>query len=238
MVKGYTAKITRADADTHIETPEGIELVMPLADPVARGYAFAIDFALRLGIVWIAAASMSVMGGAGIGMFLVLLFFVWWGYYVLFEMWWDGSSPGKRAMKLRVVNDDFTPINFSASLIRNLLRTADLMPGCYGLAAATMLCNRNNKRLGDIAAKTVVVSLQRPRYRQISVGETALPPDVVLTQEEQRRIVDFARFYEVNSSDRANEIAFHLSEAMNERNVNQLTTRLRRYAKWFLGENT
>lgn len=229
--------ITRADSDTRIETPEGIELVMPLADPVARGYAFAIDFMLRLGIIWIGAIALSAMGAAGTGLFLVVLFVVWWGYYVIFEMWWNGSSPGKRAMKLRVVNDDFTPINFSASLIRNLLRTADMMPGCYGLATATMLCNRDNKRLGDIAAKTVVVSLQRPHYRQISVGETALPPDIVLTQDEQRRIVDFARFYEVNSTERANEIAYHLSDALNERNVNRLTTRLRRYAKWFLGEH-
>lgn len=229
--------MNRADSDTHIETPEGIELVMPLADPVTRGYAFAIDFVLRLGLIWISAIALSTVGGAGVGLFLVLLFVTWWGYYVIFEMWWDGSSPGKRAMKLRVVNDDFTPINFSASLIRNLLRTADLMPGCYGLAAVTMLCNGNNKRLGDIAAKTVVVSLQRPHYRQISVTETALPPDVVFTQKEQRRIVDFARFYEVNSTERANEIAYHLSEALNEPNVNQLTTRLRRYAKWFLGEH-
>lgn len=228
----------RVDSDTHIETPEGIELVLPLADPVTRGFAFAIDFALRLGIVWLGAAIFfTALRGAGIGLVFLLLFFVWWGYYVIFELWWDGSSPGKRAMKLRVVNDDFTPINFSASLIRNLLRTADIMPGFYGLAAATMLINNKNQRLGDIAAKTLVVSTQRPPSRQISVGETALPPDIIFTQEEQRRIVDFARFYEVGSSERANEMAYHLSEALQEPDVNRLTTRLRRYAKWFLGEH-
>lgn len=118
-------KKARADSDTHIETPEGIELVMPLADPVARGFAFAIDFFLRAGVMWISAAGMAAMGEAGIGLFLVLLFLVWWGYYVFFEMWWNGSSPGKRAMKLRVVNDDFTPINFSAPLIHNVLRITD-----------------------------------------------------------------------------------------------------------------
>lgn len=229
-------KPQRADSDSHIETPEGIELVMPLADPVARAYAFAIDFAIRLFIIWIAAMTLGFLGQVGQGVMLILLFFIMWGYFVLFEMWWDGTSPGKRIMKLRVVNDDFTPINFSASLVRNLLRTADIMPGCYGFAILTMLFNKDNKRLGDIAAKTVVISTVRPRYRNIAVSETALAPDVMLTQAEQRRVIDFARFYEVNSGERSNEIAFHLREAMNEPDITKLTTKLRRYAKWFLGE--
>lgn len=227
---------SRADSDTRIETPEGIELVMPLADPVARAYAFAIDFAIRLAVMWVAAMLLGMLGQVGTGIILIVIFFLMWGYFVLFEMLWDGSSPGKRIMKLRVVNDDFTPVNFSSSLIRNLLRTADIMPGCYGFAISTMLFNRDNKRLGDIAAKTVVISIERPKYRRIDVGETALPPDVILTQREQRRIIDFARFYEVNSNERANEIAYHLSETLDEPDVNKLVTRLRRYAKWFLGE--
>lgn len=227
---------SRADSDTRIETPEGIELVMPLADPVARAYAFAIDFAIRLAVMWVAAMLLGMLGQVGTGIILIVIFFLMWGYFVLFEMLWDGSSPGKRIMKLRVVNDDFTPVNFSSSLIRNLLRTADIMPGCYGFAISTMLFNRDNKRLGDIAAKTVVISTERPKYRRIDVGETALPPDVIFTQSEQRRIIDFARFYEVNSNERANEIAYHLSDTLGESDVNKLVTRLRRYAKWFLGE--
>lgn len=227
---------TRADADIRIETPEGIELVMPLANPLARGYAFAIDFAIRVIIITVLAVGLGGLGEVGEGVLLVLIFFITWGYFVIFELLWDGASPGKRLLKLRVVNDDFTPINFSASLIRNLLRTADVIPGFYGLATLTLLSNRDNKRLGDIAARTIVVSTERPTFRTIAVDETALPSDVVFTQNEQRSIIDFARFYEVNSNARANEIAGHLSNALDEPDINQLTTRLRRYAKWFLGE--
>ncbi len=182
----------RADSDIHIETPEGIELVTPLADPIARGYAFVIDLLLRLGLVFLLS------------------------------------------MALRAV--DLTSINLSTSMTRNLLRTADMMPACYGFGIATMLFNKDNKRLGDIAARTVVVSTERPKYRRIEVDETALAPDVMLTQEEQRAVIDFARFYEITSRDRAHEIAYNLHEALEEPDIQKLTTRLRRYAKWFLGE--
>ncbi len=229
---------TRADADTHIETPEGIELVMPLADPIARAYAFAIDLLLRFCLVIALSLILRLLFDAQTaqGIHLISFFVIMWGYYVVFEMWWDGQSPGKRSMKLRVVNDDFTPINLSTSVIRNLLRTADMLPVGYAFGILTMLFNPKNQRLGDIAARTVVVSTVRPVYQRIEVAETALPPDVVLTPEEQRHIIDFARFYEVNSTARAHEIAYNLSQTFNEGDVHQLATRLRRYAKWFLGE--
>ncbi len=229
---------TRADADSHIETPEGIELVMPLADPIARGYAFAIDMCLRVLIIIVYTFLLNIVfdGKTAVGLQYLGIFIIMWGYYVIFDLWWDGQSPGKRSMKLRVVNDDFTPINFSTSLTRNLLRTADMFPGCYGCGIASMLFNKNNQRLGDIAARTLVVSTVQVRHSRIDVGETALPPDVLLTAEEQRFIIDFARFYEVNSTARAHEIAANLSQTFDEPDVRRLATRLRRYAKWFLGE--
>lgn len=228
---------TLADSDSLIETPEGIELAMPLADPVARLAAFAIDFMLRLFIVWALALVFATMGGSGVGLFFITLFVTWWGYYIICEMLMNGASPGKKMLKLRVVNDDFTPINFSASLMRNLLRTADAMPGFYGLAALTMLFNSNNKRLGDIAAKTIVVHTHKQRFRSVTVVESALPPTEVFTQDEQRSIIEFARYYETHSEERSNEIAYHLSDALKEPNVTKLVNKLRRYAKWFLGES-
>lgn len=226
-----------ADSDKHLETPEGIELTMPLAEPVARGFAFAIDFIIRVIVVWVLSLSLIFLREVGVGIFLVLLFIIWWGYYVLFELLMDGASPGKRAMKLRVVHDDFTPITFSASLIRNLLRTADAMPGFYGFAAVFVLFNKDNKRLGDIAAKTIVVSTQQPRFHAVAISETALAPSVAFTADEQRSIIAFAQFSETHSEERAREIAQHVAVGLDEANVSRLVTQLRRYAKWFLGES-
>lgn len=226
-----------ADADRRIETPEGIALSLPIADPISRGYAFAIDFIIRIIVLFLMGSILGVFGWAGMGVFFIVLFIVWWGYYVIFEMLMDGSSPGKRVMKLKVLNDDLTPIHFSASLIRNILRTADVLPGFYGLAAATMLFNNNNQRLGDIAAKTVVVSLTRQHYKAISINESALLPPVAFTASEQRNIIAFARFCETHTQERAAEMAQHLTTSLGEPDSLKLAGYLRRYAKWFLGES-
>ncbi len=83
--------------------------------------------------------------------------FIFLGYYVLFEMIWNGQTPGKRAAGLRVLRDDGTPITITESLLRNILRTIDFLPVLYGVGMIFVLTNRQNKRLGDIAAGTVVI---------------------------------------------------------------------------------
>lgn len=224
-----------ATSDRTVETPEGIILSIPLADPVARMVAFFIDFLLRLGLGFGFAMILGRLGDFGSGILLVIWFIIWWGYYIVCELLMDGSSPGKAAMKIRVVQDDYTSVNFTSSLIRNLLRVADLMPGFYGLGVVTILFNNNNKRLGDIAAKTIVISTKKQHFRAISLLESALPPTLAFTRAEQLNIIDFARFYEVSSHERAAEIAQPLRETFDENHVDDVVLRLRRYAKWFLG---
>lgn len=80
-----------------------------------------------------------------------------WGYYVFFEMIWNGQSPGKRWAGLRVIRTDGTPIAFSESLIRNLVRLVDFLPAYYGIGVVTMFINEQTRRLGDLAAGTLVV---------------------------------------------------------------------------------
>lgn len=229
--------ILPAQPNRMIETPEGIVLAMPLADPISRAVAFLIDLLLRGLLLFGLAMLLFAFGEVGKGIFFILCFILWWGYYVIAEMLMDGSSPGKRFMHLRVVNDDFTSINFSTSLIRNLLRVADLFPGLYGMAMLSMLFSRANKRLGDIAAKTVVISTRSAYFREITLQESALLPNTTFTQAEQNNIIEFARFCEVGSPDRAKEIAGYLSKSLHEPNAEKLVIQLRRYAKWFLGEH-
>lgn len=127
------------DTRYQIETPEGIDLPLRPAGLMPRALAFGFDLGLRgliLGILFIALA---FLGNLGIGLGSILLFLVSWWYMVLFEVLNQGSSPGKQIMGLRVVQDDGTPIGWSASLIRNLLRFVDMLPFGYFLGAISCL---------------------------------------------------------------------------------------------------
>ena len=86
----------------------------------------------------------------------------YWGYYVFFEMLWNGQSPGKRWVGLRVIRGDGTPITLSEALIRNLARLVDFLPAAYGVGIVTMFIDKQSRRLGDLAAGTLVVQDRAP----------------------------------------------------------------------------
>ena len=97
----------------------------------------------------------------------------YWGYYVFFEMLWNGQSPGKRWVGLRVIRGDGTPITLSESLIRNLARLVDFLPAAYGVGIVTMFIDKQSRRLGDLAAGTLVVQDRAPITMQdLAVNRT------------------------------------------------------------------
>lgn len=97
----------------------------------------------------------------------------YWGYYVFFEMLWNGQSPGKRWVGLRVIRSDGTPITLSESLIRNLARLVDFLPVAYGIGIVTMFIDKQSRRLGDLAAGTLVVQDRAPiTIQDLSVKRT------------------------------------------------------------------
>lgn len=89
--------------------------------------------------------------------FGMISFILIWGYYIGFELFWNGQTPGKRWIGLRVIRVDGTPITASESIIRNLVRIIDLLPFAYGVGVVTMFINPNSRRVGDLTAGTVVV---------------------------------------------------------------------------------
>ena len=145
------------DTTRRVATPEGIELTLRLAGPVPRAIAWVIDLALRLAVVFAVMLASAPLGRAGMGIVLLTAFFVEWLLPAWFEALWRGQTPGKRAMRLRVLNDDGTPVQWPGALTRNLLRAVDFLPFLYGTGLVSMLMNRDFKRLGDLAAGTVVV---------------------------------------------------------------------------------
>jgi uncharacterized RDD family membrane protein YckC len=108
-------------------------------------YVFNMDFSESEGFSWMVA----LMG--------VISFIFLWGYYIFFEILWNGQTPGKRWVGLRVIRMDGTPITASEAIIRNLVRIIDLMPMSYGVGVVTMFVNTNSRRVGDLAAGTLVV---------------------------------------------------------------------------------
>jgi uncharacterized RDD family membrane protein YckC len=87
----------------------------------------------------------------------LIAFAFFWGYYIFFEMLWNGQSPGKRWVGLRVIRTDGTPVTLAESIIRNLVRLVDFLPAYYGVGVVTMFINEQSRRLGDLAAGTLVV---------------------------------------------------------------------------------
>lgn len=152
------------DTRHQVETPEGIDLPLrPAADGPCAGVLHRPRAArLILGLLFTVLAFLGKLG-AGLGS--ILLFGVSWWYMVLFEVLNQGRSPGKQWMGLRVVQDDGTPVGWSASLLRNLLRFVDLLPFGYFLGAISCLQHPTFKRLGDLAAGTLVIYSEKPLTR-------------------------------------------------------------------------
>lgn len=153
------------DTTAVITTPERVAFSFELAGPVRRTLAYGIDAVVRallLMMLAIVAALGEALGseglsGLGTGVMLTLMFVMEWGYFVALEMFMGGQSIGKRALGLRVVSDDGRPLGFGASVLRNLVRAADFLPLLYALGAAVMLKDRSFRRLGDMAAGTLVI---------------------------------------------------------------------------------
>ncbi|MCP5044540.1 MAG: RDD family protein [bacterium] len=181
------------DTTYRLETPEGIDLRLVPAGPVVRGLALAIDVMIRQTVAAVVGIALGRLGGAGVGAYLIVAFLMEWFYPVFFEVLENGQTPGKRMLSLRVVNKDGTPVAWSESILRNLLRFADLLPSFYLLGIVSMLCTQHFQRIGDLAAGTLVVHVVRARQVVAPVvveGTRAVP--ITLEPDEQRAILNFA----------------------------------------------
>jgi uncharacterized RDD family membrane protein YckC len=237
------------DTPRVVTTPEGIELTLNIAGPVARARAWLIDMLIRGVIYILLGTALSAFGRFGIGIFLFFMFLLEWAYPVLFEVLWQGATPGKRACQLRVLHDDGTPIGWRASVARNTLRAVDFLPLFYGFGLISCLLNRDFKRLGDLAAGTVVVYVARDARRRSSTSSTSSVDSVVvsdgqvLTQiarlklDEQRAIINFAERRPRWSDARAAELAEHSAVVLNGKTGKDAIDRLIALARQITGRS-
>jgi uncharacterized RDD family membrane protein YckC len=151
-----------------IETPELVAIDMPMAGIGSRFVALFVDYAIwAVGIIAfvlifaLVDPSLNHFSKLGekweIAITIFIPFLVYWGYFTLFEAFWNGQTPGKRVVKIRVIQRSGRGIGLFESMTRNLLRVVDQIPGFYGVGVICIFLSKQQQRLGDLAAGTLVV---------------------------------------------------------------------------------
>jgi uncharacterized RDD family membrane protein YckC len=175
-----------------IETPERVPLHFALASIGNRFLACALDHAIQwlcLGLIGIASlllASFSsietLLSSAPKWVYAVmsiLLFLVFSSYFAFFEWIWNGQTPGKRRLKLRVIREDGRPITFWEAVVRNLLRVFDIMPfPFYSVGLIAVFSSTRDQRVGDMVAGTVVVrerEAEAPAFAEVFAAPVSDP---------------------------------------------------------------
>ena len=234
------------DLSVQISTPENIRFEYRLAGPFRRLPAFVMDFILRMASITLLFIGFSCSGitaifplsAAAFAFFMLIsLFLLEWFYGLLFEIFWNGQTPGKRLLGLRVISIDGHPINAVQATIRNFLRFADFfpfvplncmfidMPGwipIFTVGIASMSLTGRMQRLGDIAAGTMVVidektwfarhaKLDEPLAAQLSEH---IPPTFVMSRSLAQTIALYVERRALISMGRRLELASKLAKPL------------------------
>jgi uncharacterized RDD family membrane protein YckC len=171
------------DTDLIVATPERVSFDYQVAGLGTRAIAQALDLLIVLGIVIAAFFVALAFGAAGVDNGIVTLlwaigtFITIFGYFWVSEALWSGQTVGKKAFRLRVVGDRGEPLTFMQAGIRNIVRIVDFLPYAYGVGLIVLFVNGRGKRLGDLAAGTIVVKDSDHVWLwQLAGGRPAPPP--------------------------------------------------------------
>lgn len=196
------------DATLDVETPEQVVVSYTLAGIGTRGAAALIDLLLMLvltGTLWYAAATLprlvpglrDMAGGGWVSVVIIIgQFLILWGYFVAFEAVWDGQTPGKRLLGLRVVRHGGGGVDLGASAARNLIRFVDFLPFGYFVGMVSVIANARNQRLGDLVAGTIVVRERLLRHERPREAASTVEDDgsVILATLDDERFALLDRF--------------------------------------------
>ena len=175
-----------------IETPERVPLHFALASIGNRFLACAIDHALQvLTLIVVAVAFTLLANYSSLGdqlsnapkwvkaVLIVIVFLIVSGYFAFFEWIWNGQTPGKRWLRLRVIREDGRPVTFWEAAVRNLLRTFDMMPApFYSIGLISVFISLSDQRVGDMVAGTVVVrerEAEVPAFAEVFASRVSDP---------------------------------------------------------------
>jgi uncharacterized RDD family membrane protein YckC len=151
-----------------IETPEQTALDFAIAGIGSRFLALAYDTLIQMLVGFVVGLGGSMTIGLlaaaspraslwGAAILILFFFFLYFGYFALFEIIWNGQTPGKRKAGIRVIKDSGRPLTPAESIARNLMRIVDWLPAFYAVGIVSAILTRENKRLGDLIAGSLVV---------------------------------------------------------------------------------
>jgi uncharacterized RDD family membrane protein YckC len=173
-----------------IETPERVPLHFALASIGNRFLACAFDHFLQILFIALVAVALIWMGNlAGLydrlkdgpkwvlALLILAVFIIWSSYFAVFEWVWNGQTPGKRWLRLRVIREDGRPVTFWEAAARNLLRIFDMTPfPFYSVGLVCVFISNRDQRIGDMVAGTVVVrerEAQAPSFEEVFSAPTS-----------------------------------------------------------------
>lgn len=222
------------DSRYSVETPEAITLQADTAGLMPRALAMTADATIR-SIIWLFVfLFIGTRGEAGLGIAFIIVFLLEWFYPVFFEVLWNGQTPGKKMLGLKVIHDDLTPISWNASILRNLLLFVDFLPVSYVFGSLSIAVSPQFKRLGDLAAGTLVVYSapkakpkkskkkgQTTKKKEAWNVEPVMPPEG-LSLDEQQALLEFYDRGHTLSEARREELVSFLGDALEETSVERV----------------
>jgi len=240
------------DSQFKVITPENIAFNYQVAGPFRRLVAFLLDLAIRILVAMVfffvlqlvgAGAYMVQVGLADLiqAIGILAIFFFNWFYMAAFEYWWNGTTPGKWVLNLRVLTDEGEPINAYQAAVRNLFRYVDMWPVVplpfsvmreemfagpivltFLFAWLVPICNRRFQRIGDLVAGTMVVVEDRAWLMKVAKIEDDrarlladyIPPDFVAERSLVKAVATYVERRRYFTTARRREIARHLAEPL------------------------
>lgn len=235
------------DTRQSVELGEGVEIHLRIAGPFPRALALLLDMLIIAGIMMVLGFIVGFISVAsdmvGQGVFLIVGFFLSWGYFAYFEAGKRGATIGKRTVGLRVIDRSGNNITKGQAFVRNILRLVDMLPGLpstgagvlvgsFGLGFFCCLFTKKFQRVGDLVANTLVVYTQ-PELLMTGQEPTveSCAPTVALSREEQVALVDYYNRASMWSEARRIELSDHAS-GMTQKDGMAGMIRLLGVAKW------
>ncbi len=194
------------DRIVSVRTPESISFAFELAGLGSRFLAVMLDLLVQVAVLAALVFGLSYAStrlphiklhegtlaqSIGIAFVVAIVFLIFFGYFILFEAYWDGRTPGKKLLGIRVVRDGGYPLDAGSAAIRNIVRVAEAAAGFYALSAISTLLSPENKRLGDYAAGTIVVR-ESPSVRPADLAVRPAAAGFSMLTDAERSLI--ARF--------------------------------------------
>lgn len=228
--------MTKIDNVSHHHTPEGTTLTLIPAGVVPRLGAWLTDMVVRTLVMLVFYFLLMFLGQAGFGLMMIAYFLLEWFYPVLFEVYCEGQTIGKKRFGIKVCQDDGMAIGWRTSMTRNLLRVADFLPFMFVSAALCMLFNGQNKRLGDMVAGTMVVYVTEDKLLFDIPTQEPSTPKIPLLFDEQQAVLSFAERLDELPIQRQLELAKILQPLSSQHSPQKISDEIVGFANAIIGK--